>query len=118
MIQIEMEMPKRCGECRFASAFDCLVNGKFITDHNERAEHCPLQERPHGEWVWKKDKDSLRTYDLLCSKCGCKIFTCENYDSIEQAQKTVDDLVKGGKKMPNYCSDCGSDNSKKGDENA
>ena len=50
-------------------------------------EDFPTEERPHGEWVWKKDKDSLRTYDLLCSKCGCKIFTCENYDSLTDEQK-------------------------------
>lgn len=70
-----------------------------------------------GEWVWRKDENNLRTYDVLCSKCGHKIFTCENYDSIEEAQKTIDEIIKNGKPIPNYCMMCGSDNRKRGDEN-
>lgn len=70
-------------------------------------------EKPRGKWVWRKDENNLRTYDLLCSKCGHKIFTCENYDSIEEAQKTIDGIIEDGKPMPNYCMMCGSDNRKK-----
>lgn len=100
---------KNCTTCPFWSMDDtCEIT--------EQVKKLPkYEERPHGEWVWKKDKDSLRTYDLLCSECGCKIFTCENFDSIEQAQKTIDDLVKDGKTMPNYCLECGSDNRKRGE---
>ena len=31
-----MEIPERCGKCRFATAFDCLVTKNFITTFNEQ----------------------------------------------------------------------------------
>ena len=104
----------------FSRAFELAVTDPTKEDFNElhfavKFESHMVIEASHqrGKWIWKKDNSLLRTYDLLCSKCGYKIFTCENYDSIEQAQKSIDDLVKNGKKMPNYCSECGSDNRKK-----
>ena len=81
-------------------------------------ENCNLfdEVRLHGEWVWKKDETALRDYDFICSNCGDKIFTCENYDSIEQAKAVVDSLVASGKTMPNFCKKCGSDNRKENEK--
>ena len=73
-------------------------------------------DRPHGEWIWKKDETALRDYDLICSNCGDKIFTYENCDSIEQAKALVDSLVASEKTIPNFCKNCGSDNRKEGEE--
>lgn len=72
-------------------------------------------ERPHGEWIWKKDGDALRTYDLLCSECGYKTFTCENYDNVEQAKKVVDDRIREGHKLFFFCPYCGADMRKEGE---
>ena len=43
VIITDMNIPERCGVCRFTSALNCSVNGKFIKDHSVRAEHCPLK---------------------------------------------------------------------------
>ncbi len=44
-INIDMEMPNKCGECKFASAYDCKISGKFIEDHDAIPEHCPLKKK-------------------------------------------------------------------------
>lgn len=44
MVQIDMKKPAKCGECRFATALDCVADGKFIPNHKEIAPHCPLKE--------------------------------------------------------------------------
>ena len=67
-----------------------------------------LKEPKQGEWIWKKDEDALRTYDLLCSECGYKTFTCENYDNVEQAKKVVDDRIREGKTLFPFCPNCGA----------
>lgn len=47
-----MEMPDRCGNCRFASAFDCAVTGNFISTHSIRQPDCPLVPvQPHGRLI-------------------------------------------------------------------
>ncbi len=68
----------------------------------------PTIDRPHGEWIWKKDEDALRTYDLLCSECGYKTFTCENFDNVEQAKKLVDDKIREGNTLFPFCPNCGA----------
>lgn len=44
-INIDMEMPNKCGKCRFASAYNCKITDKFIEDHDIIPEHCPLKEK-------------------------------------------------------------------------
>lgn len=52
-----MEMPDKCGHCRFASAFDCGVTGNFISTHSIRQPDCPLVPVPeHGRLI---DADAL-----------------------------------------------------------
>ena len=52
-----MEMPDRCGRCRFATAFDCGVDKQFIPTHDERRYDCPLVPvPPHGRLI---DADAL-----------------------------------------------------------
>ena len=47
-----MEMPDKCGHCRFANAFDCTVTGSFISTHSIRQPDCPLVPvPPHGRLV-------------------------------------------------------------------
>ena len=44
-----MEIPDKCGHCRFADAFDCWVDRQFIPTHDARRKDCPLIEiPPHG----------------------------------------------------------------------
>ena len=54
-----MEMPTRCGKCRFATAFECQVTKNFITTFNVRQVDCPLVPvPPHGRCI---DADALET---------------------------------------------------------
>ena len=48
-----MDMPDKCGHCRFATAFDCGVDGQFIKTHDVRRKDCPLIEvpEPHGRLI-------------------------------------------------------------------
>ena len=56
-VYIDMKMPDKCGHCRFATAFDCGVDGKFIKTHDARRKDCPLIEiPPHGDLI---DRDAL-----------------------------------------------------------
>lgn len=56
-----MEMPDKCGHCRFATAFECEVTKNFITTFNVRQSDCPLIEvpEPHGRTI---DADALDIY--------------------------------------------------------
>jgi hypothetical protein len=55
----DMDMPDKCGHCRFATAFDCGVDGRFIKTHDARRKDCPLTEvpEPHGRLI---DADKLK----------------------------------------------------------
>ena len=47
-----MEIPEKCGKCRFATAFECQVTKNFITTFNVRQVDCPLVPvPPHGRLV-------------------------------------------------------------------
>ena len=48
MVGIDMKMPEMCGKCRFATAFECIVNRELIEDHAKRAPHCPLVQIKTG----------------------------------------------------------------------
>ena len=89
-------------ELTLEKAIDFLTETGWLPNHDRE-----LKEPKQGEWIWKKDEDALRTYDLLCSECGYKIFTCENYDNIEQAKKVVDDKIREGKILFPFCPNCG-----------
>ena len=53
----DMEMPDKCGHCRFATAFECEVTKNFITTFNVRQSDCPLVPvPPHGRLI---DADAL-----------------------------------------------------------
>ena len=52
-----MEIPDKCGHCRFATAFECEVTKNFITTFNVRQQDCPLVPvPPHGRLI---DADAL-----------------------------------------------------------
>jgi len=47
-----MEIPDKCGHCRFATAFECQVTKNFITTFNVRQADCPLIPiPPHGRLI-------------------------------------------------------------------
>lgn len=57
-----MEMPDKCGHCRFATAFECEVTKNFITTFNIRQQDCPLAPvPPHGRLI---DADKLG-FDMM-----------------------------------------------------
>lgn len=97
-INIDMKMPERCGLCRFTSAMDCGITGKFIEDHNIIPSDCPLKEVPTGKWIDKghlyhhyyNDGD-IETVELQCSCCG------------EIVEWDIELLHK-----PYYCENCGA----------
>lgn len=41
-----MELPDKCGHCRFATALECEVTKNFITTFNVRQLDCPLVAVP------------------------------------------------------------------------
>lgn len=51
MVGIDMKMPEMCGKCRFATAFECIVNREFIPDFDKRASHCPLVQIMTGNQI-------------------------------------------------------------------
>ena len=74
MIGIDMKMPETCGQCRFATAFECSVNRKFIPDFDKKSAHCPLTtlDKQKGEWIFDSEftefGNPYGTY--RCSVCG------------------------------------------------
>lgn len=54
----DMEMPDKCGHCRFATALECQVTKNFITTFNVKQIDCPLVPvpEPHGRLI---DADKL-----------------------------------------------------------
>ncbi len=53
-----MEMPERCGVCRFGFLSECTITGSYIVTKIERNSDCPLVELPkqHGRLI---DADHL-----------------------------------------------------------
>ena len=59
-VLIKMEMPEKCGKCRFATAFECQVTKNFITTFNVRQVDCPLVPVPrHGRLI---DADAFENF--------------------------------------------------------
>lgn len=73
-----MEMPDRCGHCRFATAFDCGVDGQFIKTHDARRKDCPLVPvpEPHGRLG---DLDALPWY---LANTSVKYATYEDWEML------------------------------------
>ena len=93
MIQIDMPMPDRCGECPLNYDF-CNCEGMTdeewavhddawnaqVCEGEHRPEYCPLKEQP--EIVRCKDCIHYRHYDLSSETVSeCKIDHCENPDA-------------------------------------
>ena len=95
-IYIDGELPESCASCQFLvhccecegyenycpfigvvgyDLSDNLKDGAPVTPTWERHEECPLEQRPHGKWITKKD--SLQTY---CSHCDTAIPYSDEYD--------------------------------------
>ena len=70
MIEIDMEMPEKCSECRmqtdyyFCSAMPKNFCGN--TEDNGKPEWCPLKEvHDNGGWISVKDKMPGNNKDIL-----------------------------------------------------
>ena len=111
-IYIDGELPKSCASCDFLVHCDAceghenycpfighvgydisddLIDGTRVTFVTKRHDHCPLKQRPHGEWI--KDgffavcsncDHELQHYDLVvsqihfCPNCGAKMEVMRN----------------------------------------
>jgi len=77
-----MEMPDKCGHCRFATAFECEVTKNFITTFNVRQADCPLVPvPPHGRCV---DADKLMQ--------EMRLFVKENMLSRDDARELLETI--------------------------
>lgn len=78
MIQIDMDMPERCGLCRLFHAenpMHCMATSGFrfkcvgAPYGMPRPDWCPLKEVKHGKWDIEISHDGYQaTY--RCSECG------------------------------------------------
>jgi hypothetical protein len=60
-----MEMPDKCGHCRFATAFECEVTKNFITTFNVRQADCPLVPvAPHGRLIIEEGEIIAEKYQV------------------------------------------------------
>ena len=88
MIQIDMEMPERCGQCRLFHAenpMHCTV----IKGHKTvgapygmpRPDWCPLVEisTPHGKWILPNNKISQSLDEWICDNCNHLVSHRHNY---------------------------------------
>lgn len=86
MIQIDMEMPGKCSECRFniktggyskdgnlvAVDFCSLQYQGYEQGNEDRPEWCPLKEAAAGHWIKKGHNlgDDYIDEKYCCSECG------------------------------------------------
>lgn len=110
-IYIDEELPKSCASCQFLvhcdqcegtenycpfvgavgyDPSDTLISGAPITPSRERHEECPLEHRPHGEWIEKP-------WGVICSRCKAQALHTPN----------------GNQSRSDYCPDCGASMVKK-----
>ena len=80
-----MEMPDKCGHCRFANAFDCTVTGSFISTHSIRQPDCPLVPVPeHGDLIdrveFRREMDKNYPFDK---------FTQSKHGEADNAKRTI-----------------------------
>ena len=69
-----MELPDKCGHCRFATALECEVTHNFITTFNVRQLDCPLVAVPKNARLIDanalKEKWTHRDLDLFAQGWG------------------------------------------------
>jgi len=83
--------------CEDFASYDCFDNEQFkrremfyaIAD--ELKKSLREQNRPHGEWIIRRNKQGAHIYSV-CSKCNVPYLDTD---------------------FPNFCPNCGSDNRKK-----
>lgn len=80
MIQIDMEMPKRCLDCQLMGRekMYCQLRPRkdlnVIRVVNEKPDWCPLKEVPTGKWICESKGRNYADYH--CSVCGQKLSLC------------------------------------------
>lgn len=66
MVQIDIEMPKTCGDCPLSDPeMYCPLSGLDIAAFNKKRDDCPLKEVKHGKWITHKHDNIIR-----CSVCN------------------------------------------------
>jgi len=82
MIQIDMQMPENCSECRFETecGYCKAMPDNFCgyTDEVERPNWCPLKEQ---EAVVHPEPSCEMTYitDCCCDLCGVQLIREDNF---------------------------------------
>ena len=137
-IYIDEDLPESCSKCRFLVHCDaceghenyCPLIGSSIgydladdladcvsvTPTWERHEDCPLEQRPHGEWLFVQRGKFV---DLVCPFCKEVSIDDLAYNiTAEEAKKRFyngEYTINGKTELPYFCKNCGSDNRKRGD---
>ena len=80
MIQIDMDMPKTCGDCPLSDPeMYCKLSGLDIAAFNRKRDDCPLKEVKHGKWIYVYKK--VPVFNYQCSECGARSILFENFCS-------------------------------------
>lgn len=111
MIQIDLQMPERCGECPcFHAEYPMHCQLIKPPDKNKRLEApyglprpewCPLKEKEQEAKISNLMQDVKGIWSF-CPKCGY-ILRSAIYDLMET------DKVKSGFHFPNFCANCGQE---------
>ena len=75
MIQIDIDMPKRCEECPLCVDYDCIIH-KRVTDEyydglNEQYAHCPLFTSS-AEPTQNNTSNTLKSLDCISRQALCE----------------------------------------------
>jgi hypothetical protein len=92
MIQIDIDMPKRCEECPLCVDYDCIIHERITDEYYdtlaEQYAHCPLNVpsaqpeiiRCHSCKHWTRTIGEMRGFGLgICDFHNAEYVTCNGF---------------------------------------